>query len=81
MKNTRTKYQTSQSTYALLVHSQEEENSAYETAIYMLLTLIAIFSIWQVAQQPLRSQVTAISQSVSTAQVAPSTGAAHQHGA
>ena len=77
MKSTRSKYQTGKSTYALLVRSQEEENSVYETAIYMLFILSAIFSIWQVAQQPLRLPMTAISES--TMQVAQSTVAAHQH--
>lgn len=79
MKSTRTKYRTGKSTYALLVCAQEEENSVYETAIYMLFILGAVFSIWQVAQQPLHWSARGITHS--TTQVAGSTVAAHQHGA
>ena len=79
MKSTRTKHQTGKSTYALLVRAQAEENSVYETAIYMLFILSAVFSIWQVAQQPLRLPMTAISES--TTQVAQATVATHPQGA
>ena len=41
-----------ESTYALLVRSQEEERSFPETAVYLLLILTMTFSVWQSAQQP-----------------------------
>jgi hypothetical protein len=40
-------------TYAVLVLSEQEERSAFETAVYLLLILSAVFSIWQVARQPI----------------------------
>ncbi len=43
-----------ESTYALLVRSEEKERSISETVIYLLLILSVVFSIWQVAQQPFR---------------------------
>ena len=43
-----------ESTYALLVRSSEEERSLPETAVYVLLILCTIFSIWQSAQQPFK---------------------------
>ena len=41
-----------ESTYALLMRSQEEERSIPETAVYLLLILTMAFSFWQTAQQP-----------------------------
>lgn len=41
-----------ESTYALLMRSQEEERSIPETAVYLLLILTMAFSVWQTAQQP-----------------------------
>ena len=79
MKSTRTKYPTGKSTYALLIRSQEEECSVYETAIYMLFILSAVFSIWQVAHHPLRLPTTAIT--ASTTEVAQSNITAQQQGA
>ena len=79
MKSTRTNYRTGKSTYALLVRAQDEENSVYETAIYMLFILSAVFSIWQVAHQPMRLPTAAIT--VSTTQVAQSNVAVQQQGA
>lgn len=40
-----------ESTYALLMRSQEEERSIPETAVYALLILAMAFSVWQTAQQ------------------------------
>lgn len=79
MKSTRTKHHAAKSTYALLVRSQEEERSVYETAVYMLFILSAVFSIWQVAQQPLHLPTTAIIDS--TTQVAQAQAAPPQRGA
>ena len=41
-----------ESTYSLLVHSQERERNLSETAVYTMLTLSIMFSLWQAVQQP-----------------------------
>ena len=41
-----------ESTYALLVRSEERERNLFETAIYALFILCAVFSVWQFVQQP-----------------------------
>ncbi len=41
-----------QSTYGLLVHSEEKGRSIMETVVYALLGLSAILSIWQFVEQP-----------------------------
>ncbi len=48
---TNTKTQHEESTYALLVRSQEEDRSVPETAIYLLLMLTMAFAGWQTVQQ------------------------------
>lgn len=40
-----------ESTYALLVRSEEKSRSQLETLIYGLLVVSAVFSIWQFAHQ------------------------------
>ena len=40
-----------ESTYALLVRSEEKSRSLLETLVYTLLILSAVFSIWQFANQ------------------------------
>ena len=45
------------SIYTLLVSSEEKERSLSETAVYVLLILGAVFSIWQVALQPVNMPV------------------------
>ena len=45
-------------TYALLVHSEEKGRSIMETAVYALLGLSAILSIFQFVQQPNRLPAT-----------------------
>lgn len=42
-----------ESTYALLVRSEEKERSMFEGAAYLVLILSSVFSIWQVARQPI----------------------------
>ena len=46
------KLDTRESTYALLVRSEEKSRSLLETIAYSLVVLSAVFSIWQVAHQP-----------------------------
>lgn len=41
-----------ESTYALIVRSEEKERSVFEGAVYFAVVLSALFSIWQVATQP-----------------------------
>jgi hypothetical protein len=41
-----------ESTYALLVRSEEKERSLFEGAAYLVFILSAVFSIWNVAHQP-----------------------------
>lgn len=41
-----------ESTYALLVRSEEKERSRFEGIAYLVLILSAVFSIWHLAQQP-----------------------------
>ena len=47
-----TENQKRQSTYSLLVRSQENDRSIFETVIYALFILCAVFSVWQFVQQP-----------------------------
>jgi len=41
-----------ESTYALLVRSEEKERSIFEGAAYLVFVFTAMFSIWQMVQQP-----------------------------
>jgi hypothetical protein len=41
-----------ESTYALLVRSEEKERGMFEGAAFLVFILSAVFSIWSVAQQP-----------------------------
>lgn len=43
-----------ESTYALLVRSEEKERSLLETALCVLCALSAIVAIWQFAHQPIQ---------------------------
>jgi hypothetical protein len=51
-----------ETTYALLVRSEEKGRSIMETAVYALLGLSAILSIWQFVQQPERMPTTLTTQ-------------------
>jgi TRAP-type uncharacterized transport system fused permease subunit len=42
-----------ESTYALLVRSEEKNRSLLETVVYAIFILSAVFSIWQFANQPM----------------------------
>jgi hypothetical protein len=43
-----------ESTYALLVRSEEKNRSLLETLVCAILILSSVFSIWQFVQQPVR---------------------------
>lgn len=42
-----------ESTYALLVRSEEKERNMFECLAYLVFILSAVFSIWHAAQQPI----------------------------
>lgn len=52
MKNMTSQTQAKESTYALLVRSEKEERSVPEAAVYLLLILSTVLSVWQLALQP-----------------------------
>ena len=45
----------SESTYKLLVQSEEKSRNILETVLYGLVALSVIVSIWQFAEQPLQT--------------------------
>jgi len=59
-----------ESTYALLVRSEEKERSMFENAAYLVFILSAVFSIWKVAQQPVELPKDAVIHTTSVAQPA-----------
>ncbi|HSH39462.1 MAG TPA: hypothetical protein VK993_11820 [Chthoniobacterales bacterium] len=71
MKNINLARKAAASTYPVLVRSEQEERSAAESIVYLLFIVSAVFSIWQVARQPITLPVdtamerAAIAQSVS----------------
>ncbi len=67
MKTKATTFDQFESTYAMLLRSEEKERSVSEMLIYALLILSAVFSIWQLALLPI-SVPTNLLHSVSTAQ-------------
>ena len=58
-----------QSTYGLLVRSEEKGRSIMETVVYALVGLSAIVSIWQFAEQPSRLPIEYLAPNVSHHQV------------
>jgi hypothetical protein len=66
----KTNNQVQQSTYALLVRSEEKERSLFEAIAYGLTILSAVFAIWQFAAQPVKLPVDALPRTVSVAQAA-----------
>ena len=59
-----------ESTYALLVRSEDKERGIFEGAVYLVFILSAIFSIWQVAHQPIVVPTSIAVQTASIAQAA-----------
>jgi len=72
MKNTPLSAEGFESTYALIVRSEETERSIFEGAVYFAVVLSALLSIWQVARQPVEMptviHTTSISQPAKTIQ-------------
>ena len=58
MKNQTNSIEGFESTYALIVRSEEKERSIFEGAVYFAVVLSALFSIWQVAKQPVALPLT-----------------------
>ena len=62
----------SESTYSLLVHSEEKGRGVLETVLYVAFILSAVLLIWQFAQSPVdvvqadRPEQSAVSQSAGT---------------
>lgn len=59
------------STYALLVGSEDKEQSVSETAAYLLLILCAAFSLWFAARQPVKLPLGSVIQIAPYAQTSP----------
>jgi hypothetical protein len=57
-----------ESTYALLVRSEEKDRSLFEDAAYFIFILSAIFSIWNVARQPVELPKDSVIHTTSVAQ-------------
>ena len=68
MKNTNPDTQAVSATYAVLVRSEQEERSIAESAVYLLFILSAVFSIWQVAHQPITLPVDTVAERAVIAQ-------------
>jgi hypothetical protein len=60
MKNPTHSIEGFESTYALIVRSEEKERSIFEGAVYFAVVLSALFSIWQVARQPIALPLTTV---------------------
>ena len=71
MKHTTLSAEGFESTYALIVRSEEKERNLFEGAVYLVLILSAVVSIWQAAHQPVAflrdgARSTSIAQSADT---------------
>ena len=60
MKNHTTSAQGFESTYALIVRSEEKERSLFEGAVYFAVVLSALLTLWHVATQPVALPLTSI---------------------
>ena len=49
-----------ESTYALIVRSEDKERSIFEGAVYVAVVLSALFSLWQFAKQPVDLPLTSV---------------------
>ena len=72
MKNETYSVEGFESTYALLVRSEEKERGIFEGAVYFAVILSALLSLWHAATQPVQVpttiHTTSISQSPNTTQ-------------
>jgi hypothetical protein len=58
-----------ESTYAMLVRSEEKERSLFETVVYGLFILSTMAAIWQFAQQPIDLPLSTMPNTASVTQV------------
>ena len=73
MKNQTNSAQGFESTYALIVRSEEKERSLFEGAVYFAVVLSALVTLWHAATQPVALPLntvhtSSISQSAKTTQ-------------
>ena len=68
MKTNQSPNQVQESTYALLVRSEEKERGLFEAVAYGLFILSAVAAIWQFAAQPVKLPVDALPRTASVAQ-------------
>ena len=69
MNANQTNNKTHESTYALLVRSEEKERGLFETIAYGLFILSAVAAIWQFVQQPVNLPLDAMPRTASATQV------------
>jgi hypothetical protein len=69
MNTSQTNNETHESTYALLVRSEDKERSLFETIAYGLFILSAVVAIWQFVQQPVNLPLDAMPRTASATQV------------
>jgi hypothetical protein len=69
MKTIQVNNEVHESTYALLVRSEDNERNLFETIVYGLFILSAVAAIWQFAQQPINLPLGAMSRTASASQV------------
>jgi hypothetical protein len=65
MNTSRTNNEIHESTYALLVRSEEKERNLFEAIAYALFILSAVAAIWQFVHQPVNLPLAAIPVTVS----------------
>jgi hypothetical protein len=68
MKTTKSNIKASESTYTLLVRSEEKERSLFETIAYGLFILSSVAAIWQFAQTPVNLPLGAMPRTASVTQ-------------
>jgi hypothetical protein len=68
MKTTQPNNEIHESTYALLVRSEEKERGVIETIVNGLLILSVVATIWQFVQQPINLPLAALPRTASATQ-------------
>ncbi|HZE56967.1 MAG TPA: hypothetical protein VE031_03855 [Chthoniobacterales bacterium] len=71
MKNETYSAEGFESTYALLVRSEEKARSIFEGAIYFAVILSALLSLWHAAMQPVQVPTTVHTSSISQSANSP----------
>ena len=71
MKNTTHSAEGFESTYALIIRSEEKERGIFEGAAYLVALLSAVFSIWHAAHQPVHLRQSPVVNTTAITQSAP----------